>query len=333
MSARADTIPIIDLGPYFAGAPGAIDRTAAELRLALTEIGFYFIVNHGVPDAQVRDVFHQAARFHAQPLEKKMEVRIDKHNVGYLPMRGDTLRTSTVQTVTRPNFNEALFVARDLAGDHPDVVADRRFRSSNRWPADLPGFREAVVAYCDAMERAALSVLPIYAVALDLPPDHFAPAFGEPQYTLRMSHYPHTPVLESGEYGLAPHADTSFMTLLAQNKVPGLSLRTASGRWIDAPVIEGAFLINSGQMLNRWSNGRFRATPHRVVSRSGGERYAIPFFFDCTIDHEMVCLPSCVDAAHPPKYEPTTYTQFMTWYQNQNYDHVRNAEGVQLQAN
>ena len=68
-------------------------------------------------------------------------------------MRGDTLRTSTVQTVTKPNLNEALFVARDLAPDHPDVVADRRFRSANRWPAGLPGFRESVVAYCETMEQ------------------------------------------------------------------------------------------------------------------------------------------------------------------------------------
>ena len=107
-----------------------MERTADELRFALTEIGFYFIVNHGVPDALIRETFRQAARFHALPLERKMDVRIDRHNVGYLPMRGDTLRTSTVQTVTKANLNEALFVARDLPADHPEVRADRRFRSA-----------------------------------------------------------------------------------------------------------------------------------------------------------------------------------------------------------
>ena len=125
-----EMIPVIDLGPYLAGAPGAIDRTAEELRFALTEIGFYFIVNHGVPSGQIREVFRQVARFHAQSLEKKLEIKLDKHNVGYLPMKGDTLRTSTVETVTKPNLNEALFVARDLPSDHPDVLADRRFRSA-----------------------------------------------------------------------------------------------------------------------------------------------------------------------------------------------------------
>ena len=170
MSGPAHTIPVIDLGPYLAGEPGAMDRTAAELHFALTQIGFYFIVNHGVPDAVIREVFHQAARFHAQPLDRKMDVRIDKHNVGYLPMRGDTLRTSTVQTVTKANLNEAFFMARDLPDDHPDVLADRRFRSANRWPKDLPGFREAIVGYCDALERLVQKMVRLYARALDLRP-------------------------------------------------------------------------------------------------------------------------------------------------------------------
>src|SRR5947207_3910324 len=112
--ADPEIIPVIDLGPYLADTPGAIERTARELRFALTEIGFYFIVNHGVPLAQIRDVFRQVARFHAQPLETKLEIKLDKHNVGYLPMKGDTLRTSSIDTLTKPNLNEALFAARDL---------------------------------------------------------------------------------------------------------------------------------------------------------------------------------------------------------------------------
>src|ERR1700747_3313767 len=115
--ADSETIPVIDLGPCLSGAPGAIDRTAEELHFALTEIGFYFIVNHGVPAEQIHAVFRDAARFTALPLQKKLEVKLDKHNVGSLPMKGDTLRTSTVATVTKPNINEAFFVARDLPSD------------------------------------------------------------------------------------------------------------------------------------------------------------------------------------------------------------------------
>ena len=330
--AGSDEIPIIDVSDVLAGDATALEDRAQQLRHAYEDVGFWFLKGHSVPQTLIDKVFAEAARFHAQPLEEKLRLKINEHNIGYLAMKAATTRHSDVSTGNRPNLNEAYFVKRDLPPDHPDVIANKRFRGANQWPATLPGFRETVVSYCQAMEQLSLAMLPLYAVALDLPADFFGPAFHEPQYTLRMSHYPHVPSLEQNEYGLAPHADTSFMTLLAQNKISGLSLRTTSGRWIDAPVIEGAFLVNSGQMLNRWSNGRFRATPHRVINKSGGDRYAIPFFFDCTIDHEMVCLPSCTDAAHPPKFESTTYAKWMTWYQKQNYDHVRNAEGVELQA-
>jgi isopenicillin N synthase-like dioxygenase len=321
--ADTEIIPVIDLGPYLAGAPGAIDRAADELRFALTEIGFYFIVNHGVPAAQIREVFRQAARFHAQPLQKKLAIKIDKHNVGYLPMRGDTLRTSVVATVTKPNLNEALFVARDLASDHPEVLADRRFRSANRWPSGLSGLREVVVDYCDTMERLAQKLVRLYARALDLPAGYFDLPFLEPQYKLRMTHYPHQADPPDDEFGIAPHTDTSFLTLLAPNEVPGLSIRTQSGNWIDAPAIPGAYVVNGGQLLQRWTNDFFLATPHRAVNRSGGERYALAFFCDANIDWPVAAVPSCVGPDKPPKYPTTNYTDYMIAYQKQTYDLLR----------
>jgi isopenicillin N synthase-like dioxygenase len=322
MPVMTDTeiIPVIDLGPYFGGEPGAIDRTAGELRFALTEIGFYFIVNHGVPSELVRQAFRQAARFHAQPLGKKLEIRIDRNNVGYLPMKGDTLRTSTVETVTKPNLNEALFVARDLPSDHPDVLANRRFRSANQWPAGLPGFREAVTGYCDAMELLVQKLVRLYARALGLPTEYFDQAFSEPQYKLRMTHYPPQADAPADEFGIAPHTDTSFLTLLAPNDVPGLSIRTQSGRWIDAPAIPDAFIVNGGQLLQRWTNDTFLATPHRAVNRSGGERYALAFFCDSNIDWPVAAVPTCVGPDKPPKFPTTYYTDYMIRYQQRTYD-------------
>jgi isopenicillin N synthase-like dioxygenase len=319
-----EEIPVIDVAGALAGDAAALQSCAEQVRHAYEDVGFWYLRGHAVPQSLIDRVFAEAARFHAQPLEEKLKLKINEHNIGYLAIKAATTRHSDVSTDNLPNLNEAFFVKRDLPLDHPDVIANKRFRGANQWPG-LPGFRETVVEYCNALETLALGILPIYAVALDRPPDYFEEAFREPQYTLRMSHYPHTPALQQNEYGLAPHADTSFMTLLAPNKVPGLSLRTASGRWIDAPPVEGAFLVNSGQMLNRWSNGRFRATPHKVTNQSGGERYAIPFFFDCGIDHVMSCLPSCTGTDNPPRYEPMTYMQFMARYQSLNYDHVRNA--------
>ncbi|MSP76784.1 MAG: isopenicillin N synthase family oxygenase [Rhodospirillaceae bacterium] len=316
----ADVIPVVDLGPYLAGEPGAMKRTASELRFALTSIGFYFITNHGVANEQVRAIFAEAARFHALPLERKIKIRIDKHNVGYLPMRGDTLRTSVVQRVTQANQNEALFIARDMALDHPDVVADRRFRSANQWPADLPGFRQTVAGYCDTMERLVQKLVPLYALALGLPAAYFDSPFRDCQYKLRMTHYPHIDASPEEEFGIAPHTDTSFLTLLAPNEVPGLSIRTQSGKWISTPVMAEAYLVNGGQLLQRWTNDHFLATAHRAINRSGGERYALAFFCDSNIDWPIASVPTTVGPDKPPKYPTTWYTDYMTLYQKRTYD-------------
>jgi isopenicillin N synthase-like dioxygenase len=320
-------IPILDLGPYLAGKSGATARLGRELRHAFEQIGFYFIRNHGIAEALIDRVFAAASRFHALPLEAKLALKINQHNIGYLAMRAATTRHSLINPNNKPNLNEAYFVKRELPQDHPDILSGKRFRGANQWPAELPGFRDDVLAYCAAMETLSAALLPIYAHALDLAPNFFDEPFRDPQFTLRMSHYPPQDVVEENEFGLAPHTDTSFMTLLAQNAVPGLSLRLPDGRWIDAPALPGAFLVNGGDMLRRWTNDRFLATPHRVINRSGAERYAIPFFFDCRIDYEMHCLPSCAGPGNPPRHEPTTYMDYMIWFQRQNYDHVRDREG------
>lgn len=332
-----EEIPVIDLGPYLAGVPGAREKAAAELRHAFEDVGFYFIVNHGVPQSLVDAAFAAAARFHAQPLEEKLKLKINSHNIGYLPVRGSVTRHSKINEGNKPNLNEAFFAKRDIPADHPDVVAGLPFRGANQWPENLPDFRETVLQYQAGLEKLALSLVPLYALALDLPADGLDDKFHDPMYTLRMSHYPKVEVVEENEFGLAPHTDTSFMTLLAQNKVPGLSIRLPNGKWVDAPALEGSFLVNGGDMLRRWTNERFLATPHRVINRSGQERYAIPFFFDCNYRAVMECLPTCTGADNPPKYEPMAYPEYMVWYRNLNYGAqnvggAKGSDGVKLSA-
>lgn len=330
----ADAIPVLDLVPLLAGRPGALESLGAQLRRAFTEVGFYFVRNHGVPDTLVEAAFEAAQRFHDQPLDAKLAMPFNEHNIGYLPVRGTTTRLNSLGAVQKPNLNEAVFFKRELPADHPDVLANRRFRGMNQWPKNLPGFREVVLDYCRAMEALGKRLVPIYAAALGLPPNWFEDKFREPMFTLRMTHYPQQdPMGPEDEWGLAPHADTSFMTILAQNKVPGLSLRLPDGRWIDAPAPAGAFLVNGGMMLRRWTNDRFLATPHRVTNRSGQERYAIPFFMDCDYRTVMEPIPTCVDAEHPAKYPPFTYLDFMRDYASANYgDRQGAAAGVALQG-
>ncbi|HEY0181344.1 MAG TPA: 2-oxoglutarate and iron-dependent oxygenase domain-containing protein [Rhodopila sp.] len=318
-----EEIPILDLGPYLAGAPGARAALGRELRHALEQVGFYFVVNHGVAQSLIDATFAAVERFHAQPEDAKRALLINRNNVGYLPFKGSTIRHSQLNQNNRPDLNEAFFVKRDLPADHPDVIADKMFRGTNKWPAALPGFRETVNAYCGAMEGLATSLLPLYAEALELSPSWFDSFFSDPMYTLRMSHYPKQDASGADEFGIAPHTDTSFMTLLAQNRIPGLSIRLPNGNWVDAPTLPGSILVNGGDMLRRWTNDRCLATPHRVINRSGEERYAIPFFFDCNYDAVMECVPTCCSDDMPPRYTRMTYPEYMTWYRDLTYGAAR----------
>ena len=211
-------------------------------------------------------------------------------------------------------------MARDLPNGHPDVLVDLRFRSANRWPSDLSGFREVIVDYCDTMERLARKLVRLYARVLDLPTEYFDQPFKEPQYKFRMTHYPQQVDAPDDEFGIAPHTDASFLTLLAPNEVPGLSIRTRGGKWIDAPAIPGAYVVNGGQLLQRWTNDCFLATPHRAVKRTGGERYALAFYCDSNIDWRVAAVPTCVGPDKPPKYPTTYYTDYMIHYQQRTYN-------------
>jgi len=323
----SNEIPILELGDFLAGEPGALEAVAKELQFAAENIGFFYVRGHGVPQDLIDATFEASRRFHALPEADKMALKANEHNIGYMGYGSSVSRASQVYDGERKsNLVAAYFLKRDLPDDHPDVVSNKRFRGANQWPRDLDGFRETTVAYMDALEGLGKSLLPIYARALDLPPDFFTEAFSEPQYSLRLSHYPPA-AAEDNQFGLAPHTDSSFLTLLAQNKVEGLQVRRTDGTWFDAPAVPGTFVVNSGDMLRRWSNHRFLSTPHRAVaSAPDRDRYAIPFFFDAHADHVQECLPTCTDADNPPRYEPTTYTDYMLWFAKQNYAHFREAD-------
>ena len=154
----------------------------------------------------------------------------------------------------------------------------------------------------------------------DLPATYFDRPFTDLQYKLRATHYPSQPKAPDDEFGIAPHTDTSFLTLLAPNDVPGLAFHTRTGDWIDVPTVPDAFIVNGGQLLLRWTNDRFLATPHRAVNRTGGERYALAFFCDAQIDWPIAAVPTCVGPSRPPRYETTYYTDYMIRYQARTYN-------------
>jgi isopenicillin N synthase-like dioxygenase len=323
-AAAVKTIPVIDYGPYFGGEIGALDRLAGEVAHACENVGFFYALNHGVPDALIERAFAASRRFFALPLEDRLALKLDDNNIGYLPINASVQAASTVHQATRPNQNESFFISHDRGPDHPDVVAGKPLRGRNQWPADMPGLRADAMAYFDALGAMCERMLPPFAVALGLPADFFAPYFAdEPHANLRFLHYPPQEATENNAFGQAPHTDNSFMTALAQTKVPGLAVRLPSGEWCAPPIIPGTFLINLGNVMRRWSNDRFLSTPHGVLNESGTDRFSIAYFHSPNPDRVIECLPSCTGPDNPPRYRPAIYRDLVLEFYRANYFHQK----------
>jgi isopenicillin N synthase-like dioxygenase len=318
----ANEIPILDLGPFLAGATGALDAVATQLYRASTEVGFYYLKNHGVPESLINQTFSESSRFHALPLEQKQGLKLDKNKIGYLEVGSSVTRHSPLAGQAKPNLYSAFCLRHDLAPDDPRVLAGKPFRAPNRWPEELPGFRANVMTYCRALEDLALRLLPIFARSLDLPLDFFENAFRTPLLNMQLNHYEHQADFDGTQFGLAPHTDRTFITILCQAKIPGLEIRTADERWVVAPVLPGHFLVNTGDLLRLWTNEVFLSTPHRVINSSNVDRDSIPFFFNPDPDTLIECIPTCQSAERPAKSPPIRYMDFYSSFVKQNYPDV-----------
>lgn len=296
-------VPVVDVGPYFASGDADDLADAADvLRTALETVGFHQLVGHGITAEERMAIFDQTRGFHALPEEVRRRIEMDRPDwpvggVGYLPP-GERKLPRRAQG----NANEAFLIKSDI-----DLAPD-----DNQWLDDetLPGFRAAVEAYAQRMEDLALRLLPVYAAALDLPADFFAPAFTSPFWRLRLTHYPPAEPRRPGDpFGIAPHVDTTFITLLLPGG-PGLTIYShRRDRWITVPVIDGAFVVNAGELLRQWSNDRVLSTRHFAHNPVPDSRYSVPFFFNATSDYRMVCLPSCQSPDNPPRYPPFSYRE------------------------
>jgi isopenicillin N synthase-like dioxygenase len=316
-----EEIPVLDVGPFLAGRPGALQRLAGEVRYALENIGFFYIRAHGIPQSLIDRVFAETVRFHALPLERKLQIRVNTLGVGYMPNKGLQVKSFEGMKANKPDIGEGFVATRERAPHERGPEWEKTvYRCANQWPADLPGFRDTVVEYYTALEALSIRLLAVYATALDLEPDYFDAAFehGNATGVLRLSHYP--PIeIEENQYSIAPHVDGDFITFLAQSQIPGLHIRTRTGKWIQAPVLSGTLLVNSGEMLRIWSNDRFIATPHRVLNCGGQERYAIPFFYFPHPDTLMECLPTCQGPDRPPRHKPITVGAYSEWFARENF--------------
>jgi isopenicillin N synthase-like dioxygenase len=303
---RVDELPTIDLRRL--DDPTRHDDLAGQIREAGEEVGFFAIVNHGADWSLVERIYSIAERFHALPIEVKLGCQMEAGKLGYSPI-GNQARNGRVAV------NEAYFMA------HP------RSRRTQWPPAEaIPEFREAVSEYFAVLDGLGHRPLPLYAIGLGLPPDYFDPFFTPSMATLRLTRYPPVATAAGDEqWGIDAHSDAGFLTMLPANTVDGLWICRPDGSWFEPRQEPESFVVNSGDMIHRWSNGRLRSTTHRVKNVSGGDRYAAPYFFDPRGDTIIECLPTCAVPGEPPRFEPIRYLDYINTFMAKGYDAFRPA--------
>jgi isopenicillin N synthase-like dioxygenase len=300
-----DKLPVIDLAGLASGDDLALRRIARDVGEACRTIGFFYVVNHGV--ASIPAAFEQSDRFFALPLAQKraLAIEIIGGNRGYSGLMREAL-----DPARGADMKEAFNIGLDLAPDDPELLAGVPFRSLNAWP-DLADFRAVLLGYFDDCAALGLRLHRAFALDLGLPVAFFEDKFDRSMATLRLLHYPATPAGAPDQMGAGEHTDYGAITLLSTDNVGGLEVKTRGGEWIAAPVTPGAFVVNIGDCLMRWTNDIYVSTPHRVVNRSGRERFSIAFFFDPNPDARVAAIPSCVPAGESPRYPPISGADYL----------------------
>lgn len=317
---RHHALPVLDLASVGAADAAALKAMAGTLRACIDEVGFLAIVNHGVPATTIATMQDRAAAFFDRPVDEKRALAIDRHERGYTGLNVEVFHDLRQGDKPRNDLNEAFNFGREYAPDDPGRVAGRRMYAANRWPV-VEGFAAAATRYLADMETTSKRLLPLWATALGLSPDYFAPWFERPHSYVRVIRYPAKPHLDVDDLGIRPHADTSFNTLLPRENEPGLQVMTTGGDWVWPDCPEGSIVVNFGMFLEQVTNGRVRATPHRVVPPAGGTRYSMPLFMCPQLDAPMACVPTCHDARNPPRAGPQTFWHFHTAHMAKIYPH------------
>jgi isopenicillin N synthase-like dioxygenase len=283
-------IPVVDAAGLF-GTAQEQQAVAAQLAKAAREVGFLYVTGSGVSQELFDDLLAEAEQFFALPLEEKMQVYIGKssNHRGYVPTAeegtyGDA--TDERQDDKPPDLKEAFDLSLELPADDPDYVAGNPMVGPNQWPAVPAGMAKTVNRYYDAALAFGKVLLRGFALALGEPADRFDRLVTKAPSQLRLVHYPFDPNATDG-LGIGAHTDFEVFTLLKPTK-PGLEVLNGAGEWIDAPPMDGAFVVNIGDMLEIWSNGAFVSTTHRV-RQVAEERYSFPLFFN--VDYDVLVSP------------------------------------------
>jgi isopenicillin N synthase-like dioxygenase len=307
-----DAVPIIDVGPFLAGDPQSRISTPRAVARACEEIGFFTIIGHGVDPAVIAAATSATRQFFELPPAEKVSARSADAAIsrGYRGIGNEGL-AGTRANETPPDLKEVFHLGPpDFPHDayHCAAEAQPHF-IDNVWPQSPAAFRPAATAYYRATEKLAADLMRIFALALDLPETFFADKIDRHISALRIINYPEQAVAPlPGQLRAGAHSDYGTLTILLGENQPGsLEVYTRSERWMPVHIPPDSFVINIGDLMMRWTNDRWISTLHRVVNPPEAEaararRLSLVFFHHPNYDAEVACIPTCADAANPPRY-------------------------------
>lgn len=274
----------------------------AALGSAVRGPGFFLLQNHTVPPRLRAEVFQMAGAFFDLPETEKKTLSIlnTPHFRGWAAEGDESLDENSVAVDRKESFN----IGFDLAPDDPRVLRDAPFRGVNVWP-DVAGFRDTMLAYYDAALELGVAIHRAFAADLGLASDHFTASFKDPLAALRLLHYPAASGV-ANEIGAGAHIDYGAITLLMTDGEPGLQVRPRGGDWTDVPHVDGAYVVNIGDCLMRWTNDIYASTPHRVLPPKR-QRRSVAFFVEANPDTVVAALPG----TGAPKYQPVRAADYL----------------------
>ncbi|CAN1177480.1 2-oxoglutarate-Fe(II) type oxidoreductase hxnY [Linum perenne] len=290
-------------------------NSVSLLKQACLDSGFFYVVNHGISREFMVEVFSQSRKFFELPANEKMKVLRNKKHRGYTPELDELLDP---QNQVHGDYKEGYYIGVEVPEDDPE--ADKPFYGPNVWPSSdlLPGWRETMEKFHQQALDVARAVARNIALALDLEADFFdkPEMLGQPIALMRLLHYGgQVSDPSKGLFGAGAHSDYGLITLLATDDIYGLQIckdKDAQPQvWEYVAPMQGAFVVNLGDMLERWSNCIFKSTLHRVIG-SGQDRYSIAYFVEPSHDCVVECLPTCKSDDNPPKFPPIKCSTYMS---------------------
>ncbi|WP_222130005.1 isopenicillin N synthase family dioxygenase [Bordetella genomosp. 13] len=315
-----DHVPVIDIAAFIEGSPEGQRQVAAQVSAACEQVGFLVITGHGVAQATIDTLYDESKAFFALPEEEKLRVEkpAGTNPKGFTPQGKKTVGKDR-DAMLKPSLLESfaigpLDVSDDAYYAHPEAGPNY---SPNLWPARPDGLQPAFIAYYRDMERLALTILDIFAYALDVPKSYFHDRVDKHASILRANFYPaQIAAPKEGEQRAGAHTDATAITILKVDDAPGgLQVQLPGGQWVGVPKVPGAFIVNIGDIMMRWTNDRFVSTMHRVVNPPAelagkADRLSIPYFCIPNYDAVIECIPSCAGAG--AKYPPVTSGQLLS---------------------